>query len=555
MKLATNIKNTSLAPIHPALDFVDDVAYVTVLVADADDNILPVVITSTGQIFKADEWYLEVRRLGLNPRVKEIGIEEARWNQESVQKFIDGELEAPTWEEAYNTIYNLFKERLVVPDQRYITIAVLFAMMTYFHPLFDVIPILHLLGEAESGKSKIAIFISKVAFNGIAEGNPSSSSLFRSAHIGRYTQVITEADHLARLDSGDSFVRWLQAGTTEAEATVRLSEAGTNKAFKPEKFYIFNPRVLVSTKEFSSHPLRSRSIRLDIHKTPNANQKKLRRSYKENETWVEARDKMYRLLLLKWKEVRDTQEKLRDEWNGPTGRVFDKFLPLATIAKLVSEEVFNIVHEFAMEGVEEARRDKSTTFDGILYQFARYLVKDGDKRLTEKQIYEIFLKGYAPDNTPEWMLAERVIPDWAKELGLTLNVAKLKKWVPNSEMLAENLKRKDLIPRKKDQKRNNRGNPYNISKENIDSLAAIHLNPIEEGEIEEEQEEKRPWEDLNSEEDEISDHDWLEEDPLDTPSTSTAYSKYRFCFTCIEMVIPTNNDECPQCLKPIKYTF
>jgi hypothetical protein len=227
MKLATNIKNTSLAPIHPALDFVDDVAYVTVLVADASDNILPVVITSTGQIFNEEDWYSEVRRLGLNPRVKNLSV-------------------------------------------------------------------------------------------------------------------------------------------------------------------------------------------------------------------------------------------------------------------------------------EEARRDKSTTFDGILYQFARYLVKDGDKRLTEKQIYEIFLKGDAPDNTPEWMIEEKVIPDWEKELGLTLSVAKLKKWLPNAHMLAENLKRKDLVPRKKDPNRTKHGNPYNISKENIDSLAAIHLNPIDEEGIEEKQEEKeevkRSWDDLTFDE-------------------------------------------------------
>jgi hypothetical protein len=482
-KLASNVKDVSMSTLHPALDFVNGVAYVAVKVAYEGEETGTAIITSEGEAWDMDEHGVEVRKRGLVSHVKEINLQDARWKQKSIMAYIDGDRTAPNWEEAYKAIYTAYDERLVVRDKRYLTIMTLFSMMTYFHPLYDVLPIIHMLGPSESGKSRLGTAIAKVAFNGKEAGDITRSSLFREANEGQYTQVLKECDNLAHQESGDSFARQLQAGTTKSEATIILSEATNNgKSYKPETFYTFVPRVLISTKQFRSQPLRSRTIRLDITRTPNADDEKLRRAMDDDiakEVWSDCRDNMYRLLLLNWKDVVDEREKLKREWKGPKGRAYDKFLPLATIASLVGPSVLATVTELAMEGQAEMRQDESRSFEGAIHRFMRQLVKKGDRRLTTKELYAEFV-GVEDVSLINDRDVQMQTPEWAKKEGMTVTIEQLHKWVWDADGLEFELKRLGLIPQKKDDKLLRGRKVYSISKANADALVSGYIGDQEE---------------------------------------------------------------------------
>ncbi|HEU5348607.1 MAG TPA: hypothetical protein VFU63_08345, partial [Ktedonobacterales bacterium] len=236
-------------PIHPALDMIADTLYVTLRLYQAG-RLESVVFSSTGELFGTAEWPAHCAAQGLvslaPPGGHRLPLADLRELAEHLRK---GDATAPSWREAYEAVYAALDAHLVLCDPRYLVVLALWTLMTYVHPLFEFLPILHLQGPAESGKSRAAAVLAALAFNGLLTGSPTPAALFREAHEGRYTQFLAEADHLAELDSGDTFVRQLQSSCAKAEASVALMEGSTaakGTPFQVARYHSFVPRVLLS---------------------------------------------------------------------------------------------------------------------------------------------------------------------------------------------------------------------------------------------------------------------------------------------------------------------
>ena len=315
--------------------------------------------------------------------------------------------------------------------------------MTYFFPLFDFLPILHLRGPAESGKSRLAHVLAALAFNGATFGCATDATLFRYAHEGRYTQLITEADHLSSLGTGDRFVRQLQSACSKAEASVDVAEGGRGTAYAPATYHTFCPRVLVSTLALRSQPLRSRCIRLDLIKDAQPDEGRLRMSVTDDAVWAPLRDQLYRLQLGRWREVRDARDRVAAAWVGPgapTGRAFEKWLPLATLASLIAPATLAVVQDLAREDVAEHQRDAGDRHEAHLALFALWLTRTGDRFLSRAELREALL---AVAGRP---LDEGAgVPTWAADLDVPVTVGALAKRMPSQTALVRELQRLKLI--------------------------------------------------------------------------------------------------------------
>ena len=193
----------ALKQAHPALDMVDDVLYVTVWTPIKGKGMTQVVLSSEGDVFTLEEWQAESIRRGLILMTSNVLAPQAKCSPSVVAELQAGELQTPTMSDVYDRIYAALAERLEVRDERYLVVMALFTMMTYFHPLFDTLPILHLRGPAASGKSRAGRCIAAMAFNGEMKGNPTPATLFRTADRSRHTVIVAEGDNLAVLDSGE----------------------------------------------------------------------------------------------------------------------------------------------------------------------------------------------------------------------------------------------------------------------------------------------------------------------------------------------------------------
>lgn len=472
---------------HPALDFVNGVAYIAIKVPNENGIEVTAIATSEGNLYNQhEEWPAQKIERGLQAIADDGMLEGAgRWALDGVGELEEGTLEAYSWEEIYNAIYETFDRFLVVRDRRYLTVLTLYAMMTYFHPLFDALPLLFLRGPHESGKSRAAQVLEAVAFNGRADGFASEAVIRRMAHQGRYTQIFTECDNLASVGSGDPLARLLQSGCYKSEAWASLAESTPNrKGYAPARFFIYCPRVICATLRPKSAPLMSRCIELDLVKVPGADQEKLVRSIAgAQKRWSKLRDGLYRLTLLDWQDVVNAREHLKVNWKDIPGRTFDKWLPLASIALLVSEEVLNEVTELAKESLTEQQQNAGDTFEAILFNFARWAVRDGDTLLSEGDLWELFTK-VATERSTDWRaepipLAEQGRPEWAIEAGIAVDMEYLKKYIRTPRKLVQELKRLDLAP--KQPKETNRGNKYPLSQEHINGVVSSYLGESENG--------------------------------------------------------------------------
>jgi hypothetical protein len=474
-------KHKQIVQMHPALDFVNGAAYVAVKVPNEDHREVIAIATSEGKLYEQqEEWPVQKIERGLQAITDEVLLEgEGRWQLESVGELQEGTLEAPDWEAWYQKIYAAFDRFLVVRDRRYLTVLSLYSMMTHFHPLFDALPLLFLRGPHESGKSRAAQVIEAIAFNGRADGFASEAVIRRMAHQGRYTQIFTECDNLATAGSGDPLARTLQAGCYKNEAWASLSEQQqTRKGYAPARFFLYCPRVICATLPLKSAPLLSRCIQLDLVKVAGADQKKLSRSIGEESTrWETLRDGLYRLTLLSWRDVVQARESLKANWQDVPGRTFDKWLPLASIAMLVSEEVLSEVTELAKESLVEQRQTAGDTYEAILFQFARWTVRRGDVLVSESDLWEEFTQ-VATQRSNGWSiepipLAEQGRPEWAIAVGAAVDVEYLKKYIRTPRKLMQELKRLDLAP--KQPKETNRGNFYPLSRDKINGVVGSYL--------------------------------------------------------------------------------
>lgn len=455
MALKLSDKQDTLVQMHPALAVVDDVLYVAVEVRDEEQGVIDVILTSEGHAFDPAEWDAVCRERGLKPYTRvDLTRCGPRWNNKSIQALLDGTLTAPTWKEVYDAIYQALDERIEVVDARYLTVLTLHLMMSYFYVLFDFLPILHALGPSESGKSRAGDAVRNVAFNGIKQGTATPAVIFRHAHLGCYTQVLAEADHLAQANSGDAFVRQLQSCCSKGEATVDLAEGSTGKKFQPVTYYAYSPRMLLSTKKFGARTLRNRCIRLDFVKTPSANQAKLRKTMNDDTVWEPLRDKLYRLQLLKWRDVERMRSKAQDTWVGehaPKGRVFDKWLPLATIAALVSRDVLDVVKHLTMDDMNEQRDDAAGDFSAVLFKFLYWFVHDkqgNTVETTRTALWDAFAGDFAKEDT-----TYAKPPTWLKATATTVTPDELKKWVRGPGVLVRELQGLRLLPKEPKGKR------------------------------------------------------------------------------------------------------
>jgi hypothetical protein len=455
---------------HPALDVVDGTLYVGVRVP-YEAGVKDIILTSKREALDPAELGVSLDLSHATPAM--------RWNP---RKWLDGDTDPVTFGEVYQDIYTALDARLTVPDPGYLADMTLFIMMSYFVPLFDVLPVLWLRGMQSSGKSRAATAIGHLAFNGMISGAPTEAILFRTSDAGQYTQVLTEMDTLAARQSGERLLQLLQTSTSKGEAWVNVAEQTASGGYTPKKYYGFVPRVLCSTTDFKSAPLKSRCIRLDLQSSPNADQNKLALSVNDERVWAPIRDKLYRLQLgctgdvPNWLYAAEVLNGLGQEWRGegaPKGRTRDKWFPLVTLAELSGVEAE--AKNRALAGMADFYETASGNLDALLMQFTAWLVRE-EKDPVEKtpgEMRKALLRGqpeHERDRAP-------IVPDWAKDLGLQVDVDYLRQHV-SERSIGGALRRLKLVPDRAP-RNGNKGALYTLDPAAIKAQVEASLGPID----------------------------------------------------------------------------
>jgi hypothetical protein len=297
-----------------------------------------------------------------------------------------------------------------------------FVMASYLFTVADAAPNLHLIGDPNTGKTRVSELVERFGFNPVMVSDTTSPGLFRHLALIRSLVLLDEQDGMAERRLGAV----LRAGYRQSGA-VLLCESGI-----PVALHCFSPKVIVTTCELTDQALATRVIRYTCERAPQPVEKFLDRLTKDEV--AELRDDLHIFGLTAAPEIADRyathphvdgvsnrDEELGgllwavaayvDDQPGPDLRLHDKLVRL-------------------MQGIsEERRRGRELDGEKIVLKVAveNYLVEHGQEHV---------------DGYPGYHLAE-------KFLKYVNTCCDLEHRIPNTKIASEKLRRHGLLADKK----------------------------------------------------------------------------------------------------------
>lgn len=251
-----------------------------------------------------------------------------------------------------------FIYRWVDIDDRNLDILALFTMLTWLYDKARSLPLISIRGGAESGKSRLGETLGQISYRCIkTSGCGSYSALFRSADRWQGTIYVNESD-LTRSDEDAQIVKYLNC-SYEAGSTFQKTDINT---LKVQCFRSFGPRILTSRKSFNDDGLESRCLVI-----PMRPMKRDDIPFNLDQSFYdEALELRNKLLMFRFKNYGryGVDASIRFPSIGP--RLNQILQPLASLAKLISDEIYASIKELAAGFEDRLVADRAESPDGLI---------------------------------------------------------------------------------------------------------------------------------------------------------------------------------------------
>ena len=376
-KIITTTVVNNYTPIHPALDFTEDTAIVSVgiqLRHDYENNDIEfkdgeLTVLSDGDYFiysrkaLAEKGYYYSRSLDLP-----IG----RWEYDDLIRFCE-ETKFEGVDIDLISTYTTIKERIDFfmdfENPVYLDLLSCFIIYTYFYPLFASAPILQLWGDIKTGKTKTASLISALCFNPIDSANISESCVFRAIEGQRAVVLLDESEDLATSERGKAICNLLLAGYNKSGKTYR-QEKLFDGAYKTVSFKVFGPKVIANVTGISMPALQSRVIRLIL--TGAADKNKTNRDVDlEDPIFAKIRNKLYRIAMTQHRAIFRAREELQN--TTLNDRTLGIWQGILTIASLIDKTILDNLVSYAITNMADIQEELDMNDSGTAVLKRLYL--------------------------------------------------------------------------------------------------------------------------------------------------------------------------------------
>ena len=276
------------------------------------------------------------RKIVFDERERLLVRHQDRWYKDQINTFVNNPM-SPTG--VYEEIKNILKTYIELPKEETYGLLATWIVGTYFYQTFYAFPFLFIYGKKGCGKSRLLTIMERLCFNAMKIKGVSIASLADSIDGVRGTFLNDQAEALS-CDKNIEILGLLTDSYTKGGGTRRIVNI-SNKKRSVMDFETYSPKAFASIKEINSD-LRDRCIEITMLRAT--------KDFPEPEAflpvWSDIRDKLYRLLLTRWKDVREIYQTTGE---GVSHRVRELWRPIETILKLenVSEvEIQNIRNVF-----------------------------------------------------------------------------------------------------------------------------------------------------------------------------------------------------------------
>lgn len=351
--------------LKPGINFFRDVAIVTVpiqtkVTTDSGRGFLhwsPLVVASDG----SKQW-LSGRTVSVGEQEFEFaGVPKAtsrlaRWDYDGIERFCSGEKVDPV--RIFKRVVSLHKKYLDYRDEGAAMTLALWAIGTYFFPMFPAYPYAELNGPRGSGKSKQMNLTSHLAFNGRIVVNATQGTIFRVIEEERGTVCFDEAETFSE-GKTTALMQILNEGYTAGATVMRcVPRMGDFREYE-----VYSPKMFASIRGIDSTTA-SRCIQIQCLRSRDKKRGD-RHVADDGEDWAGIRHGLYSLALSEFKAVREAYA--TKDVRPFTNRDNEKWAPILALAKVIEDRgatgTFARVLEFAKSTIHESVESNLTPFD------------------------------------------------------------------------------------------------------------------------------------------------------------------------------------------------
>ena len=337
----TNSEAEQWTRIHPALDFTADHCYIGQKMRSIRENNY-FVVTDQGFVIPAlPEENLEHLHLELThqPYLRS----EIRWTAESINRFSrlkrfpTGVPIATGKEKLLTDIRAQFCNYIEFADKRCYTLFTLWAIGTYYFPLFNTYPYVHLIGLMKSGKSKLFSLCSCLSFNGFHSTHMTPACLFRLIEEARSSLFIDEAENLSTISNSEE-IRSILLGGYRKGGLVFRAERDRDGNFVPRGYEVYGPKM-VANIEGLEEVLSSRCITVTMQRSSDKNILNTEVNIADP-SWQQIRDSIYPFVMINWKEILRIYAEFQNDDIDINGRELELWKPMLALANFFGNDVF-----------------------------------------------------------------------------------------------------------------------------------------------------------------------------------------------------------------------
>lgn len=310
-----------------------------------------------------------------------------RWSEESIRAYLNGSAPALLLPEVFERIQRQLRTYVELTSTEDYDFVTSWLIATYYLPLFQTFPIMHVHGFKECGKSHLLLFLSLLGFNGSLD-LPSSSALYRRAEAETPTLCIDDFEETfgKNAEKREDFLRLLRVCYKRGNTISRVNK---DKGMTVEFFEVFMPVALSNVKGMDD-VLGSRSIQLIMRRS--IDKTITRSTYKPTEAiWKDLRDQLYISTLQNWELVRTAHDSFSEDLFS---REFELWLPVLSIGKVaLPEDRYSALVEYAKQSGKGKNLDENDNPETVLLRvFAKLHGQQGVKavKIANKDLTDAF---------------------------------------------------------------------------------------------------------------------------------------------------------------------
>lgn len=260
-------------------------------------------------------------------------------------------------EKALHASVRSFIHKWVDIDDQDLDLLALYAMFTWLYDKAPALPFVSIRGGAESGKTRLGEAVHQICYRSIGtNGCGTLSALFRNLDRWRGTAFINEAD-MDRTGESAMIVKYLN-GSYESNGRFQKTNPNT---LETQCFRSFGPRILASRKGYEDDGLESRCL---VFKMRPMRRTDIPFNF-DDSFYVTALEIRNQLLMFRFRNYArfKVDSSIKFDRIGP--RLNQILQPLATLAKMISPEVFEKLADLTESLEERLVLDRAESPDGL----------------------------------------------------------------------------------------------------------------------------------------------------------------------------------------------